>query len=1098
VEYRILGPLEIWSDGRQVSIGGGHRRDLLALLLLHAGEAVSRRRLIDGLWGENAPDSADKVVQNHVSALRRSLPPHALVTRGRSYQLELDGDALDLRRFEALRDEGRRELASGSAEAAARLLREALALWRGDAFSDCELDRVSRAEAAALDDARLATVEERVDADLAAGRHRDVVGELESLVARHPYRERFWEQLMVALNRSGRPAEALATYRRAREVMTEELGMEPGAPLRALERAILTQEPSLAAPQRIAHTETASEPARRGRRQLVAVLVAMLAVVAAALALALGRGGPVAGAVATPNSVAVIDPASNRVVGVIAVGARPGPVAFGAGSLWVANRDDRTIARVAPAGRTIERTIALREEPTGIAAEGRSVWVVAARPLAPAVSVDRIDTRYDTIRQTKRLGNVVLGGDGAVAVSRKAVWVAPSSGLLTRLDSRTGRVVRRLDPNASPAGIAAGAGALWLVGGAADTVTRVDPTGLLTPIPVGRDPVAAVVGAGAVWVVDALDDTVVRIDPKTWAVRATIAVGRRPGGVAAGLGSIWVANAGDGTVSRIDPSTNRRIATIPVGGSPQSLVVGAKKVWVTVDAALPEGPPRGGTLRIESLPDIQQMDPALVYEPRAWVALSAVCATLVHYASERAPGGSRLEPEVAESLPSVSTDRRTYTFTIRPGFHFSSGEPVTARTFRYAIERSLSKRMNGPARGYLGDVAGAREFMAGRSPHLAGVTADGRTLTVRLVAPAPDLPARLAMPYFCAVPVGTPLDPRGVRTLPGAGPYRLAAFAPGQGAVLLRNLYYRGARPHSVDRIVLIDGVTPRRQVADVEAGTADVALDVPREDYRRFPRLSRMRSASGPRLSVNAFPQLDLLVLNTHRAAFEDVRLRRAVNYAIDRTTLARLGDPFSLSPGTPTDQYLPPDLPGFRDVHIYPFHPDVARARQLAGGHRKTVVFYTCNQSPCDRMAQVVTTNLAAIGLNVQTRTFALNELFTRMVRKGEPFDIAWTGWVADYPDPDDFLNLLLESGNALPSFDDPVWKRRLARAAELTGPERYLTYGTLDVALARSAAPWVAIGNRPTVTLLAQRVGCASDQTVYGLDLDALCLRPARPSS
>jgi peptide/nickel transport system substrate-binding protein len=218
---------------------------------------------------------------------------------------------------------------------------------------------------------------------------------------------------------------------------------------------------------------------------------------------------------------------------------------------------------------------------------------------------------------------------------------------------------------------------------------------------------------------------------------------------------------------------------------------------------------------------------------------------------------------------------------------------------------------------------------------------------------------------------------------------------------------------------------------------------------------------------------------------------MRRAASYAIDRTALARLGDPFSQIPGEPTDQFLAPDLPGFRDVRIYPFRPDVATAKRLAGGRTGTAVLYVCDQPPCDRMAQVIKTDLAAIGIGVEVKTFGMTELFTRLGRKGEPFDIAWGGWVADYPDPDDVLDVLLHS-EAMQPFDDPVWTKRLAHAASLSGPRRYLTYGRLDAELARDAAPWIAYANRPHVVCLSSRLGCRVYQPVYGMDLAALCVR------
>ena len=175
----------------------------------------------------------------------------------------------------------------------------------------------------------------------------------------------------------------------------------------------------------------------------------------------------------------------------------------------------------------------------------------------------------------------------------------------------------------------------------------------------------------------------------------------------------------------------------------------------------------------------------------------------------------------------------------------------------------------------------------------------------------------------------------------------------------------------------------------------------------------ARPRRADGSSTSSTRSSGFDFLALNTHRPLFRDARLRQAVNYAIDRRALARLGDAFSY-PLRPTDHYLPPGVPGFRDVSIYPFTPDLAKARRLAGGKRRTAVLYTCNLSPCDQQAQIVKTDLATIGIEVQVKTFPLDALFTRVGTKGEPFDLAWGGWVADYPDPDNFLNLLLEGGH------------------------------------------------------------------------------------
>ena len=184
---------------------------------------------------------------------------------------------------------------------------------------------------------------------------------------------------------------------------------------------------------------------------------------------------------------------------------------------------------------------------------------------------------------------------------------------------------------------------------------------------------AIAVGDGSVWVVDSDDNAVVRIDPTTAAVTATIRVGDSPNGLAVGDGSVWVANSGDGTVTRIDATTGTPAATIDVGGSPQSITVADGHAWVTVDQpAVPVSRPlRAGTLRMDSLYDVDSLDPALAFQPYSWQILDATCAKLLNYPDRPGPAGSQLVPEVAQSLPTRSPDGLTYTFTIRPGFRFS-------------------------------------------------------------------------------------------------------------------------------------------------------------------------------------------------------------------------------------------------------------------------------------------------------------------------------------------------------------------------------------------------------------------------------------------
>ena len=1102
-------------------LGGPKQRALLAILLLCRGETVSSDRLIDQLWGERPPATAAKTLQGYVSHLRKALGNEVLFTRNGGYLLVAAPGQVDADRFDAMAADGRRALGDGDASRARELLDAGLGLWRGEPLADLTYEPFAQREIARLDEARLAALEDRIEADLMLGHDRDVVGELESLVAVHPHRERLLGQLMLTLYRCGRQTDALAAYREGRDALSDELGLEPGPELRALEERILTHDPALETPAPTAPRRRPTEPGRttRGRgRALIAAGGALLLAAAIAAGIAGIAGGGVVTLRVAPNSVAAIDVHTDRVVAQVAVGARPDAIAFGSGSLWVANLDDQDVSRVNPRTLRTLHSIPVRGgSPTSIAASPAGVWVVESdttptASLTSSVFVDRIDPEFDTPSGRVRIGNVIPSGPGVIAAQGGSVWVAPSTGLLTRLNPTTVKVAYQRDPNASPAGIAIGDGAVWLTDTEADDVVRVDPTGLLTPIPVGSGPTGIAVGAGGVWVVDSLDDAVVRIDPASQSVTATIPVGPSPAGIAIGAGSVWVANSGAGTVTRINPDTDGVQATIAVGGSPQALTVADGRVWVTVDAqtiAPDRGGSGGATLRMVSALNAYSMDPARSEDVVSEELLYATCAKLINYPDKAGAAGSQLTAEVAQSLPALSADGRTYTFKIRPGFRFSppSDQPVTAQTFKDSIERTLTPKIDSYAAHYLADVVGARAYMAGKASHIAGVVANRDTLTIRLLAPAANFLSRIAQPAFCAVPSNTPIKgTRGV--IPSAGPYYVASDTPGQGIVLARNPNYHGSRPHHFARIQLAVGIPAGRAFSAIEAGTADYT------DLDLYPstttaaRAARLAAQYGPHSAaaargrqqyfVNPALQLDFFYLNTHRTLFSDVRVRQAVNYAIDRRALARLGDSFLPVPERPTDHYLPPGIPGFRDTNVYPTTPNLAKARELmmqAHAAGRTAVLYTCDVYPCKQQAQIVKTDLQKIGLRVRITSLPSDKMFAQEETPGAPFDLAWSGWIPDYPDPEAALNAILDDSSNGPTFKDPAYQHKLARAARLSGPERYRTYGELDLDLARNAAPLAAFDNLTDNDFFSARIGCQTDG-IYGIDLAALCLRHPKP--
>ena len=252
MDFHILGPLEVHDEGRVIQLGGSRQRVLLTLLLLHVNETLSMDRLIDELWGERPPATAGKTVHVQISRLRKALAvaegPGVVVTHERGYRLELDRERIDAHRFERLVTEAREELGAGHPERAAGILERGLALWRGAALADVAYEPFAQGEIKRLHELRVTAFEQQVEADLALGRHADVVGRLPALIADHPFRERLYGQLMLALYRCDRQADALQTYRDARRELVEGLGIEPGERLRELERAILAQDPALSPP----------------------------------------------------------------------------------------------------------------------------------------------------------------------------------------------------------------------------------------------------------------------------------------------------------------------------------------------------------------------------------------------------------------------------------------------------------------------------------------------------------------------------------------------------------------------------------------------------------------------------------------------------------------------------------------------------------------------------------------------------------------------------------------------------------------------------------------------------------------------------------
>ena len=458
-------------------------------------QVVSIDSLIESLWGPEPPGDPVRSIHVLVSRLRKALGSEAIVTRGRGYALAAEADDVDVGRFTRLSDSGRASLESGDAATAAATLREALGLWRGQPFADLPSEHALEAERHRLEELRLAALETRIDADLALGRHASVLPELEGLVREHPLRERPIAQLMLAQYRCGRQAEALETYRAARTRLVETLGLEPGSELQQLERDILQHAPALGTPDR-----PRPGPPRRRRRSLLVGAVAAALLACAAILFAVDRSGQtVKAAVAGPNSVAIIDPASNRVVGSVAVGERPVGIAAGSGSVWVANSEDGTVQRIDPRTRSVVKTIGIGAPATDVAVTPRWVWIGNGSE----GTLSRIDPRSNTVGDPIELPGqdpVFRNGEYGIAASRARLWVASRRRVVFRLDAGTGRLEGRVRLDGAPLAIAAGGDAV-LVATARNQIVRVDARSGRKSDPAAVDaPTVVAAGGSGAWV----------------------------------------------------------------------------------------------------------------------------------------------------------------------------------------------------------------------------------------------------------------------------------------------------------------------------------------------------------------------------------------------------------------------------------------------------------------------------------------------------------------------------------------------------------------------------------------------------------------------
>jgi peptide/nickel transport system substrate-binding protein len=873
------------------------------------------------------------------------------------------------------------------------VLREALGLWRGEPLADLGDERALADEIRRLNDARAVAIEDRVDADLALGRHAELVPELRSMVAAEPLRERRRAQLMLALYRSGQHTEALRVYREAQAYLAGELGLEPGRELRELELAVMRHDAELAPPRA---PPPERRPSRRRRRMVAAAaLLGAAAIVGVAALVASGDPDPVA---FRGNGVLIVG--SEGVQSVTTDVGLSGLAALG-GAVWASSYASGRLVRVDPAGGAVTQSVTVGQGPGSVAAAGGDLWVVDA----VGGRVVRVDGATGNVVQRVGVGESPV----AVVAGFGSVWVAVAGEQsVARLDPRSGRVTKTIDVGASPAALSAGGGGVWVAQPEARRVVRIEPRREVidVTVPVGAGPRAMAASGDAVWVANTLDATVSRVDPSLGRVIATTPVGGAPLALAADGDGVWVAIRGGEVLLRLAGLDARAVRRVPVGGRPVALERVGDRVAVAVAPKPTEH--RGGTLRVRGggSGSVVSLDPGACCAAAGPEPLSILYDGLTAF-DRFSSSTPSVVADLAVALPNPTAGGKVYTFRLRPGLRYSTGAPVRASDFRRAAERSIDSHNEG-TRAFE-TLAHDREACPPKGPcDLSdSIVADdvAGTVSFHLVRPDPDFLYKLTSHVTAPVPEGTPVQ-IGTAALPGTGPYRVQRFTPLE-IVLERNRFFREWSPSAQpagrpDRIVFRSGEPPEESAAAVIDGAADVMIVTP-------PRatLTRLRTEHPGQLHLHDVPGGFEAFLGTRSPPFDDVRVRRALNLAVDRNAAV---DAFG-GPGTavPACQLLPPGVSGY--VRYCPYTrdptasgrwkgPDLERARRLVAGtrHRGMRVTYWVFNLPEDvALARLTLRALRQLGYRTRLRYIDESKPPTL---PGIAYQIVGQGGPLDYP--------------------------------------------------------------------------------------------------
>lgn len=830
------------------------------------------------------------------------------------------------------------------------------------------------------------------------------------------------------------------------------------------------------------------------RARVVAPLAGAAAAVFVAGAL-LVEGGPEAGAAEVrANALGLIDPSSGRVDGEIPVDAAPTGVARDDEAVWVTNAHDGTVSRIDPVGRSVRQTIDVGNSPSGIAVGAGAVWVANHAD----ATVSRIEPETNEVVQTIEVGN----GPIAVAFGEGSVWVTNSADRsVSRIDPDSGRVVKTIPTDAVGRGVAVGGGSVWITDESSRRVMRVDPRTdeVADEISVGNGPTGIAFGGRAVWVANTIDGTVSRIDAASTTVTATVSVPGGPGAIGVFGGHVWVSAEFAERLVRIDAVDATVVDAVAIGNRPKRVVVTDDGVWVAVQAS--GRGHRGGRLIVLS-GKLDSIDPAIGNTPFSALALGLVYDGLTGFRRVGGSEGTQLVPNLAVSIPSPREGGRTYTFRLRAGLRYTNGETVRPQDFRRALERTFE--LGGPPAelpGLAAVVGRERCVKRLRCDLSRGVVTRGDSITFHLSGPTPFFLLDVSGVY--PIPPGTPRSDVGTKPVPGTGPYMIESYVPGRQLTFTRNPYFRvwseAARPDgNAEEIVFrILRENDKRIVSTIAQGRADIDLLFPSE---RIPEVTRRYARQ---LHVVPERATVFLFLNTKRPPFDDIRVRRALNYAIDRRRVVELHG--GTAAAQSTCQVVPPTIAGY--VRYCPFTldprrsgewtaPDLVRAQQLiaasgTAGQKVTVWTFSFFGKEGRYVASLLR------GLGYRARLKEVNDLAPYFATIGDPKTQAQSGiagWYGPNLAPGVLDTLTCDFYGNWAKFCDREIDRQLQNSLRLlaTDPRAAARmWARIDRQLV-DQAPWVPLFTPRTPYFVSKRVGNWQYHPYHFVLLDQLWVR------